>query len=340
MSVLTNLLTRSAIALALLPLALLVVGHGDAQASCARVANHGSPNRDFNSRVGTWDVQVTAQDECSGGERVSVVAEQSIPGNIVHGGSGDHPLGASGVASIPLYCRRDDYLFLPPGALGGLPCVSVPRDEHFDAYPLAVRMEADLPPPDLRIGMNPALGMVAVPTWFWVEGYDGGVLSQSESVLEAHENCQVGPVRDAHGEVVLGVDARPEVQRDCTVETTTFTVDVRLWPGHLQWDFGDNHSRAIGCHGVGDCGDALGVPFVDPSHPSPIQHPYVWSSLGVNGAQDAYAVKLGITFAAQYQVMVSGSGTGTEGWRSLPERELTWTASHQVQEAQAVLTRP
>jgi hypothetical protein len=82
--------------------------------------------------------------------------------------------------------------------------------------------------------------------------------------------------------------------------------------------------------------------FIDSSHPSPIQHPYVWSSLGVNGDQDAYTIKLGIAFAAQYRVTVSGNGGsgGTGGWRSLPERELNWIASHKVQEAQAVLTRP
>jgi hypothetical protein len=183
--------------------------------------------------------------------------------------------------------------------------------------------------------------MVAVPTWFWVEGYDGGLLSQSESVLEAHEVCRRVPVRDDHGRPVLGEDGRPKTRRECDVETTTFTVDVRLWPGRLQWDFGDDRGgRAIGCPGQGDCGDALGQPFIDSSHPSSIQHPYEWSSLGVNGAQDAYTIKLGITFAAQYRVTVSSDDRGTGGWRGLPERELTWTANHQVQEAQAVLVRP
>jgi len=231
-------------------------------------------------------------------------------------------------------------MFVPPDALGGLPCVSVPRDENFDPYPLAVRMAAEVPPPDLRIGMNPALGMVRVPTWFWVEGYDGGMLAQSESVLEAHQRCRFVVIRDDKRQPILDEDGRPKVRQECTVETTTFTVDVRLWPGRFQWDFGDNHSRAIGCLGQGDCGDALGQVFVDAKHPSPIQHPYVWSSLGMNGGQDAYTVKLGITFAAQYRVTVNGNGVGTNGWRSLPERELTWTANHQVQEAQAVLTRP
>ena len=88
---------------------------------------------------------------------------------------------------------------------------------------------------------------------------------------------------------------------------------------------------------AGEIGDALGQPFVDSRHPSPVQHPYRWSSLGVNGAQDAYTIRLGINFGAQFRVTVNGS---TGGWQGLPTRDLSWSASHRVQEAQAVLTRP
>src|SRR5207249_11266667 len=101
-----------------------------------------------------------AQDECNGGERVRVVAEQGVPGDLFHVGSSDHSGFSNSVVSIPIYCRRDDYLFLPPAATGGLPCASVPRNENFDPYPLAVRMAAQLRPPDLRVGMSPAFGMV------------------------------------------------------------------------------------------------------------------------------------------------------------------------------------
>ena len=117
-----------------------------------------------------------------------------------------------------------------------------------------------------------------------------------------------------------------------------FDVAVRLWPNHYGWDFGDKHGKDIACAWQADCGDALGQPYVDVFHPSPIQHPYVWSSLGINGALDAYTIRLDITFAAEYQVRVNGQDLG--GWRGLPPRTLTWTTSHQVQEAQAVLTRP
>jgi hypothetical protein len=308
-----------------------------AQVPCIRVPNGASPNRNFNSTMGTWNVEVSSRDECSGGVVVSVVAHQTVPGDRAPVGNDDHPRGPTGILTLPIFCRRDDYLFLPPTSLGGLPCVGIPSQSRFDPYPIAVQIDAQLPPPALLIGMNPALGMVAVPTWFWVEGYDGGVLSQSETVLESHENCHYVPVRDSAGQVLLDADGRPRVRRECSVETSTFTVDVRLWPNRFAWDFGDDHRRSILCPGQGDCGDALGLPFIDSAHPSPVQHPYRWTSLGVNGTQDAYTIRLGITFGAQYRVTVNGS---TGGWRGLPERDLAWSASHQVREAQAVLTRP
>src|SRR5207249_3468933 len=115
-------------------------------------------------------------------------------------------------------------------------------------------------------------------------------------------------------------------------------IAVRLWPSRFAWDFGDQHGQQIACLGQGDCGTALGQAFLDALHPSPIQHPYLWSSLGINGAADAYTVDLAITFAAQYHVTVDGRDLG--GWRDLSSRTLNWAASHQVQEAQAVLTRP
>ena len=54
------------------------------------------------------------------------------PGDLVPSGRIDRPLGPVGVLEMPIYCRRDDYAFLPPNALGGLPCVEVPREGRID----------------------------------------------------------------------------------------------------------------------------------------------------------------------------------------------------------------
>jgi hypothetical protein len=245
---------------------------------------------------------------------------------------------SNSVLTVPIFCRRDDYMFLPPNALGGIPCLSVPSSQHFDPKPLAVRLAAEAPPPELRIGMNPLKGMVRVPTWFWVEGYDGGTISASQTEREDDTVCHTVPIRGPDGLAVLDPSGHPQTREDCRTDTTIFDVAVRLYPSHYAWDFGDKNTRDIACRGMGDCPDALGLPYVDAVHESPIQHPYVWSSLGVNGAADAYTIKLAIVFAADYSVSVNGSGRG--GWQSLDPRTLVWTAPHQVQEAQAVLTRP
>src|SRR5579864_3875042 len=260
-----------------------------AQSQCA-VPSYLSPRREFNSRVGAWDLQVSSQEECSGGEKVSVEAGRASPADHVSGGgSGSNQSsggGHGGFLSIPIFCRRDDYMFLPPDAQGGIPCVSVPQDAAFDPGPLAARLAAGVPPPDLRIRMNPEKGLVNVPTWFWVEGYDGGTLSAGETVLQQHNICHLVAIRDANGLAQLDETGRPRTRLDCHTEDTTFDVEVRLWPKDFAWDFGDHSApQTIGCAGVGDCSDsALGSPFVDASasHASPIQHPYVWSSLGVN----------------------------------------------------------
>jgi hypothetical protein len=229
-------------------------------------------------------------------------------------------------------------MFLPPNALGGIPCLSVPSNQHFDPKQLAVQMAAEVSPPELRIGMNPLKGMVRVPTWFWVEGYDGGIIGQAQTVREDDTVCHTVSVRGMDGLAVLDETGRPQTRQDCHTDTTNFDVAVRLYPNHYAWDFGDSNGKDVPCRGIGDCPDALGLPFVDAVHESPVQHPYVWSSLGVNGAADAYTIKLAIVFSAEYRVAINGQGQGD--WQGLQPRTLVWTASHQVQEAQAVLTRP
>jgi len=313
------------------------MGIAAAQARCAQFASFASPLREFNSRVGPWNLQVTSQDNCDGGVHVGLIAQRSEPGDMVARGN-TQAAGSSSVTSTPIACRRDDYMFLPPNALGGIPCLSIPTQSAFDPRPLAVRMAEQLPPPDLRIGMNPAKGMVNVPTWFWVEGYDGGTLSQSETVVQEVKVCHVVTDRGPGGLAELGSDSRPRTHTDCVTTDTTFVVEARLWPNHFAWDFGDNHAAGFNCGGQGDCPNALGQPYVDAVHQSSVQHPYTWSSLGVNGPADAYTVKLGINFTAEYRVSIDGKDQG--GWHRLSDRLLTWTASHQVQEAQAVLTRP
>jgi hypothetical protein len=185
--------------------------------------------------------------------------------------------------------------------------------------------------------MNPRLGMVALPTWFWVEGYDGNTIPLVDRLELMHEECQRVVERDERGDVILDAAGAPVSREQCRPVIETLTVEVRAWPQQYHWNFGDDKDQVVFCGAIGACPQGLGRVYTDPHTPSPIQHAYIWTSLGAQGDADAYLIQLGITFSAQYRF--SYNAQPFSGWQHLPERELSWAASHQVQEAQAVLTR-
>jgi hypothetical protein len=244
----------------------------------------------------------------------------------------------SGTVVSPVVCRRDDYAFLPPGALAGVPCDTESSGNTTDPSQIARAMFGQMDMPSLRLGMNPQLGMVAVPTWFWVDGYDGDVIPLTDNLLLTHDECHRVAARDDNGKVLLDAGGTPRTRRECQTFSDTLTVEVRVWPRTFEWNFGDQHSKTVVCPDVAACPAGLGQPYTDPRSASAIAHAYKWSSLGVNGDADAYTIGLVITFGAQYRFSTNGGSLG--GWQTLGDRSLTWSASHQVQEAQAVLTRP
>jgi hypothetical protein len=242
------------------------------------------------------------------------------------------------IDQIRLYCRRDDYAFLPPGANGGLPCGTVRRSASVDPGAIAAELLGSLSLPSLRLDMNPRLGLVAVPTWFWVEGYGGEVIPLSMSLEVPHEECTLSIDRDARGDVILDGAGEPQITPQCTTTSEAIGVEVRAWPSSYRWDFGDHVGQTVRCPGLGACTDGLGRAYTDPRTPSPIQHAYELSSLGQQGDSDAYGVQLAITFSAEYRF--TRNGAVVQDWASLPDRQLSWSTNHRVQEAQAVLTRP
>jgi hypothetical protein len=237
-----------------------------------------------------------------------------------------------------LFCRRDDAPFLPAGATAGIPCDGPTRTALPDPREVARSMFDRLDLPSLRLGMNPQLGMVAVPTWFWAEGYDGNVIPLTDNLVLTHEECHRVVDTDAAGSVLLDEGGAPVSHRECRAVSDTLTVEVRAWPRAYQWMFGDEHGTRVHCPDIDACTAGLGLPYTNPRTPSPIAHAYRWTSLGKNGDADAYTIRLAITFGAQFRF--STNGASLSGWESLGDRDLAWTARHRVQEAQAVLTRP
>jgi hypothetical protein len=180
--------------------------------------------------------------------------------------------------------------------------------------------------------------MVAVPTWFWVDGYDGATIPLVDTLLLPRKECRRVVDRDGRGDVRLDDQGHPSSHPECRVLYDSVTVEVVAWPARYMWDFGDQQGVPISCAGQTACPAGLGRPYTDPHTPSPIAHAYQWTSLGQAGAAEAYTVQLQIQFGAHYRFSVNGQAM--TGWQPLPERQLAVSASHRVQEAQAVLTPP
>ena len=71
-----------------------------------------------------------------------------------------------------------------------------------DPVAIAAEVLGIVPLPPIRVGANPGVGLVAMPSWFWIDGYDGRRLSGSRAV----------------GLIV---------------------VEVEIWPANYHWSFGD-----------------------------------------------------------------------------------------------------
>lgn len=191
----------------------------------------------------------------------------------------------------------------PPAAAS--PVVAAPAAPAVTIDPREVALEAlsHVPLPDIQIRMNPGLGLVALPGWFWVEGYDGQPFGTARTL-------EIPPAvgADVPTDLVPADDPRRQ--------GTSITVDVRVWPSTYAWSFGDGASLTT---------QSLGKPYPQESD---IQHTYEYSSLPF---PDGFPVQLTVEFAAEYRV----NGGPPEPLAAI---QRTYEASYRVQEVQPVLT--
>jgi hypothetical protein len=62
-----------------------------------------------------------------------------------------------------------------------------------DPRVVAANVLQHIPLPNVRLSMNPSLGLVALPGWFWAEGYDGAPFGGSASLTGLTVAVQVRP---------------------------------------------------------------------------------------------------------------------------------------------------
>lgn len=172
-----------------------------------------------------------------------------------------------------------------------------------DPYQVALDLLDHVPLPNIMLKMNPSLGLVHLPGWFWVTGYDGKPFGLSRTVTIPPA---VGP----------NVPFTQVPANDPRRQGTSFSVSVRIWPASYQWSFGDGATLES---------NSLGKAY--PAE-SDIQHTYEYSSLKFN---NGFPIQLTVVFNAEYQV----NGGAPQG---LPPIAHIYTANYPVQEAQSVLT--
>jgi hypothetical protein len=181
---------------------------------------------------------------------------------------------------------------------------------HIDPWALAVSAEHEAPPPPVTLKANPDPGVVAVPSWFWVAGYNGSPVTHSKTQHASHTECRL----------FAGVP-------DCHSVDDSVTVNVRLTPNRYTWNFGDGRAGSIQSYPPEK---GLGRVYTDAVHASPVEWSYAFDSRDFSGG---YPVKLTITFSGTFQA--NGGG-----WQSLPSIDDSWATDLLVCQVQALRVAP
>lgn len=209
-----------------------------------------------------------------------------------------------GLIWIPNRTQSQPVRLGPPPATPPAPAAPPPGNgSSTDPYQVALSILGQVPLPNIQLEENPALGLVNLPGWFWVDGYGGKPFGGSQTVTIPPA---VGP----------SVPFTQVPENDPRRQPTFFTVSVQLWPTSYDWSFGDGSTLST---------QSLGQPYPAQSE---IQHTYQYSSLRT---PSGFPIQLSVVFAAQYQV---NGGTS----QALPSISHTYSATYPVQEAQALLT--
>lgn len=63
-----------------------------------------------------------------------------------------------------------------------------------DPVSVALELLNHLPIPNISIEANPSTGLVALPSWFWVDGYDGSLIGSSDTLSGIQVDVEVEPL--------------------------------------------------------------------------------------------------------------------------------------------------
>jgi hypothetical protein len=192
----------------------------------------------------------------------------------------------------------------PPGPAITTAFAPVGPVPHIDPWTVATQAQKEFPLPTVTLKANPDPGVVALPSWFWITGYDGSVLTHTKTQHASHTECRL----------LNGAT-------DCRLVDDSVTVTVRLTPTHYQWTFGDGQT---GSQQIYPNPAGLGRAYTDPHTPSPVAWSYQFSSFGHLAG---FPIAVTITFASEFQ---ANGGP----WAGLDPVTQTYTGSHVVEQVQ------
>lgn len=195
---------------------------------------------------------------------------------------------------------------VPNDACSGAPFADVCGEARSRAADLV--NQVPLLQQQLTVHQNPVIGVTRVPTWFWVEGYDGQAVTATTDV-------QVPWTHDWSETVVSEDGTAADVPRRAT-GIYHLSLLVRLRPARYVWDFGDGTSVNTG---------SLGKAYPDESD---VQRSYQHHSH--DQPDRRYHFGLGIDWVSDWQVSGDASGQGPG-----PSRHTMYQNSFQVDDVGA-----
>lgn len=163
-------------------------------------------------------------------------------------------------AFVPVTMEPICVTMTPGGGATGLP---PPPPIPVNPLDVVARLCANVTLPGGLVQMNPNLGLVNVPSWFWLD-YRGHALSASETTAPPYE---------------------------------VVTVEIRVFPVEITWDWGDGKEPVVFGGGNEELATAqFGVPY---PLESPVTHVYTTSSLR---HPTGFPVRVPVIWAVDYRV--------------------------------------
>ena len=87
------------------------------------------------------------------------------------------------------------FIWIPVGTpVGGNVQVVFVDDGGVDPVAVALELLNHLPIPDISVEANPSTGLVALASWFWIDGYDGSPISSSDALSGVTVDVEVEPL--------------------------------------------------------------------------------------------------------------------------------------------------